>query len=65
MIEATEALSKLHDTIGKISNLPTPPMVFTQINRVLGDPNTSAYDIAAILSEDPAMSIYSWLIRSE
>lgn len=57
MIDTIEATEKLQKTIGNVSNLPTPPMVFQQINRVINDPNTSAYDIAAILSEDPAMTV--------
>jgi putative nucleotidyltransferase with HDIG domain len=39
-----------------IRDLPTPPMVFTQIVKVVDDPDTSAYEAAAIISEDPAMS---------
>jgi putative nucleotidyltransferase with HDIG domain len=42
--------------IDGVKDLPTPPLVFTQISKVVNDPNKSAYDIAAILSEDPAMS---------
>jgi len=42
--------------IGGIQNLPTPPIVFNQIQKVLNNPNTSAYDIASILQEDPAIS---------
>jgi putative nucleotidyltransferase with HDIG domain len=42
--------------IGGVKNLPTPPIVFTQIQKVLNNPHTSAYDIANILQEDPAMS---------
>ena len=57
MIDTQEAISKLQQTVGQISDLPTPPVVFNQINKVINDPNTSAYDIAAILSEDPAMSV--------
>jgi len=57
MHDTKEAAQKLLQTIGRISNLPTPPLVFQQINRVINDPNTSAYDIAAILAEDPAMSL--------
>jgi len=57
MIDTQEAISKLQQTVEQISNLPTPPVVFNQINKVINDPNTSAYDIAAILSEDPAMSV--------
>jgi putative nucleotidyltransferase with HDIG domain len=57
MLDTKEAANKLQQTIGRISNLPTPPLVFQQINRVINDPGTSAYDIAAILSEDPAISV--------
>jgi HD-like signal output (HDOD) protein len=42
--------------IDGVEHLPTPPLVFTQICKVVNNPNTSAYDVAAILSEDPAMS---------
>ncbi len=57
MVDTQEAIGKLQQTVGRISNLPTPPVVFNQINKVINDPSTSAYDIAAILSEDPAMSV--------
>ncbi len=57
MLDTIDAANKLQQTIGRISNLPTPPLVFQQINRVINDPGTSAYDIAVILSEDPAMSV--------
>jgi len=43
--------------IGNIKNLPTPPIVFEQIQKVINDPDTSSADVAGILSEDPAMSI--------
>jgi putative nucleotidyltransferase with HDIG domain len=39
-----------------IRDLPTPPLVFTQIVKVVDDPDTSAYEVAAIIAEDPAMS---------
>jgi len=42
--------------VAKIHNLPTPPIVFTQITKVVNNPDTSAYDIAAIISEDPALT---------
>ncbi|HPI32851.1 MAG TPA: HDOD domain-containing protein, partial [candidate division Zixibacteria bacterium] len=38
-------------------NLPTPPVVFHQIQKVISDPNASAAQVAAILGEDPAMSV--------
>jgi len=57
MQDTVQPVQKLKQTIEQISNLPTPPMVFQQINKVINDPKTSAYDIAAIISEDPAMSV--------
>ena len=53
----TSALEeRISQVIGGINNLPTPPVVFTQIQKVVNNPNTSAYDIASILQEDPAIS---------
>ena len=48
--------SKVKRVISNIRNLPTPPIVFHQIQKVINDPNVSADQIASILSEDPAMS---------
>jgi putative nucleotidyltransferase with HDIG domain len=42
--------------ISSIDNLPTPPVVFSRINESISNPNSSAYQIASIISEDPAMS---------
>jgi len=47
---------KIKLIVNRIHNLPTPPLVFTQVNKVLKDPKTSAYHIGAIISEDPALS---------
>lgn len=47
---------KIKLVVGKIHNLPTPPIVFTQITRVINNPDTSAYEIASIISEDPALT---------
>ncbi|GAB4318440.1 MAG: hypothetical protein Kow0074_07640 [Candidatus Zixiibacteriota bacterium] len=44
------------ELIGQIDRLPTPPVVFSQINRVLTNPQASAYDVAKIIAEDPATS---------
>jgi putative nucleotidyltransferase with HDIG domain len=49
--------SKVRRVVANIRNLPTPPIVFQQIQKVINDPNVSAGSIASILSEDPAMSI--------
>jgi putative nucleotidyltransferase with HDIG domain len=51
-----EAQRKIGGIIGGINTLPTPPIVFTQIQKVLNNPRASALDIAAILQEDAAMS---------
>ncbi|MEW5701229.1 MAG: HDOD domain-containing protein [Candidatus Zixiibacteriota bacterium] len=37
-------------------SLPTPPLVLSQLNRVLNDPAASAYDIAAVVAEDPGLA---------
>jgi putative nucleotidyltransferase with HDIG domain len=53
-----ESLEKrLQQIIGNIRNLPTPPIVFEQIQKVINNPDTSVNDVAQILSEDPAMSV--------
>lgn len=49
--------SKVQRVVSNIRNLPTPPIVFHQIQKVINDPNVSAEHIASILSEDPAMSV--------
>ena len=49
--------NRLKQIISNIRNLPTPPIVFEQIQKVLNNPDTSVADVAAILSEDPAMSV--------
>lgn len=49
--------AKIKKVIGNIRNLPTPPIVFEQIQKVLNNPDTSVGDVASILSEDPAMSV--------
>lgn len=56
MPDVRTAQSNLQQIIDGISDLPTPPVVLQQINKVISDPNTSAYEIASIISEDPAMS---------
>ncbi|UCD16230.1 MAG: HDOD domain-containing protein [Candidatus Zixiibacteriota bacterium] len=49
--------NKIDQLIGNIRNLPTPPIVFEQIQKVIQNPSTSVAHIAAIISEDPAMSV--------
>jgi putative nucleotidyltransferase with HDIG domain len=49
--------NKVQVVVSNIRNLPTPPIVFNQIQKAINDPNVSAAQIASILSEDPAMSV--------
>jgi len=49
--------NKVRQKIANVRNLPTPPIVFHQIQKVLNDPKVSASQIASILAEDPAMSV--------
>ena len=56
LTEIADVELRIHELVGDVHNLPTPPVVFTQISRVIDDENASAYDVAGIISEDPAMS---------
>jgi putative nucleotidyltransferase with HDIG domain len=47
---------KIKLIVNRIHNLPTPPTVFAQVNKVINNPSTSAYQIGAIIAEDPALS---------
>ena len=49
--------NKVRQVVSNIHNLPTPPIVFHQIQKVINQHNTSAGQIAAVLQEDPAMSV--------
>lgn len=48
---------RVKQVVAGIRNLPTPPIVFQQIQKVINNPSASAAQVAAILSEDPAMSV--------
>lgn len=54
--ELSDIEQRISSLVGDIHNLPTPPVVFTQISRVIDDENASAYDVAKVVAEDPAMS---------
>ncbi len=49
--------NKVKRVVSNIRNLPTPPIVFHQIQKVINDPNVNAAQVASILAEDPAMSV--------
>ncbi len=58
MSTVTSAIdNKVKWVVSNIRNLPTPPIVFHQIQKVISDPTVSAAQIAGILAEDPAMSV--------
>lgn len=48
---------RLKQVVANIRNLPTPPIVFQQIQKVMNDPGASAVKIGSIIAEDPAMSV--------
>ena len=49
--------NKVKRVVSNIRNLPTPPVVFHQIQKVINDPSVNATQVASILAEDPAMSV--------
>ena len=54
--QAVTPEEKLRRKLGGITNLPSPPLVFNQITKIINNPRTSVKDVAAIMSEDAAMS---------
>ncbi len=54
--EPVEIDNKVKQVISNINNLPTPPIVFQQIQKALNEDDASAAKVAAILMEDPAIS---------
>ncbi len=55
-MQTAEIDNKVKRVVSNIRNLPTPPIVFHQIQKVINDPDVSAVKVASILAEDPAMS---------
>jgi len=47
---------KVKQVVANIRNLPTPPIVFNQIQKVINRETASAADVSKILAEDPSMS---------
>jgi putative nucleotidyltransferase with HDIG domain len=56
-MESVTIDNKVKLVVANIRNLPTPPIVFHQIQQVTSDPDSSAGQVAAVLAEDPAMSV--------
>ena len=42
---------KMKLIVSHVHNLPTPPSVFHRINEAINDPDTSAFDVANIISD--------------
>ncbi len=55
-VEHAGERQKILALIGDADKLPTPPAVLTQINRLIEDEQTSAYDIGHLIAEDPGLS---------
>ncbi len=51
-----QSQSRVEQVVSGIKNLPTPPIVFSQIQKVINKESSSAGDVAKILAEDPSMS---------
>ena len=47
---------KMKLIVSHVHNLPTPPSVFHRINEAINDPDTSAFDVANTISDDPALT---------
>ena len=56
MTTVTTAADKAAALIEGVLDLPTPPMVFAQIVKVVDNPDTSACEVGSIIAEDPAMA---------
>ena len=50
--QSTNILGLVNNTI----ELPTMPEVLVKLNEVMADPDTSADDVAAVVSKDPAVA---------
>ena len=48
--------ARVKQVVANIRNLPSPPIVFTQIQKVINKETASAADVSKILAEDPSMS---------
>lgn len=65
LVDAVESVSELRDlltnptlvqTIGRIGALPPPPKLFLELSRLMQDPDVSTGQIAALVSQDPAVA---------
>lgn len=54
--DTVEIDPKVKQVVANIRNLPTPPIVFNQIQKVINRETASAADVSKILAEDPSMS---------
>ncbi len=63
MLERTCALGailgdeKLRMLVGTLSTLPSPPEIYWELSRVLGDETSGASDVAKIIQQDPSLTL--------
>ncbi len=56
MSQATGATTNILSLVNSTIELPTMPEVLTKLNSVMADPETSADDVAKVVSKDPAVA---------
>ena len=50
------AEDRIRAAVGRVKQLPTRPMVYCQLERVLSDPNASIAQVARVIEQDPGIS---------
>ncbi|GHA77696.1 HDOD domain-containing protein [Cognatilysobacter bugurensis] len=48
--------AELKQAIGRIGSLPPPPRVYIELTQLLRDPDTSNFEVAEVLSQDPGVA---------
>ena len=56
MPETTSSAANILTLVNSTIDLPTMPEVLVKLNEIMADPDTSAADIAKVVSADPAVS---------
>lgn len=65
LVDAVESVAELRDlltnptlvqTIGRVGSLPPPPKLFLELGRLMQDPDVSTRQVAALVSQDPAVA---------
>ena len=56
MAESTSSSTNILTLVNSTIDLPTMPEVLMKLNEVIANPETSASDVAKVVSADPAVS---------